>query len=155
MEDTGLYQEPSETVAMALGRDHARLHHLLHEIQLALADGERERADATLGEFEHGILCHMAVEEELLFPCLESHSSWASRPGMVMRAEHRRIEHALAQLREAIAAGPIEGARKRLTQLGELLAAHDLKEERVLYPASDEALTPAERSVIARRLHRG
>lgn len=142
----------SSQVADALTLDHARLSRLLAEVAASFDDGEQERAEHTFEEFASSLRRHIAVEEELVFPSLESHSSWASRPAVVMRAEHRRIEELIAQVGAAISRSTSELFHRAHHELVALLAAHDAKEERVLYPACDEALTPSERATLAYRL---
>ena len=66
-----------------------------------------------------------------------------------MRDEHGRILELVRKVDGAIgdAAGEVEGPRAALRAL---LAVHDLKEERILYPAVDSLLSDGEADAIVR-----
>jgi hypothetical protein len=69
-----------------------------------------------------------------------------------MAVEHRLIRHAVRALGDALATGGSARLGELHGALAELLARHNMKEERVLYPACDNALTPSERAALAHRL---
>jgi hypothetical protein len=54
-----------------------------------------------------------------------------------MRHEHQEIRRLLGTVREALASGEAGAARREIGALMDLLGEHNLKEEQVLYPASD------------------
>jgi hemerythrin superfamily protein len=67
-----------------------------------------------------------------------------------MRVEHRQIEGLL----DTIAAA-LEGAEDALpvrARLHRVLGEHNMKEERVLYPATDQALDEEGRDALVRRI---
>ena len=138
------------TITAYFEQDHDRLDALLttfHEVKrkdFALAK-ERFR------EFKFGLQRHIVWEEDLLFPLWEQHSGITEGPTAVMRAEHRKIGAALEALHAKVGdADPqSDGEEEALIAL---LEAHNLKEERVLYPAIDQTLTDAERQGLFARM---
>ena len=64
-------------------------------------------------------------------------------PTFVMRHEHRRIEEQIQAIDGNITGDNADDAEPEQALLA-LLAAHNLKEERVLYPAIDQVATPEE-----------
>jgi len=97
------------------------------------ASTPQSRAEETLAFFESSLRRHFRIEEELLFPFLETHLPAASAGRTLLPeliADHRR----LAELREAVAAAADETALgAALTAFADLLEAHVRREERQLF----------------------
>ena len=72
-------------------------------------------------------------------------------PTFVMRHEHRRIEEQLQAIDRNVSEENADDAQPEQALLT-LLASHNLKEERVLYPAIDQVTTPEECRDILRKL---
>jgi len=67
-----------------------------------------------------------------------------------MRAEHRDIEALIEEIGQALAG---EGAALPLrAELHRVLGEHNVKEERMLYPATDQVLQPEERDALVGRI---
>jgi hemerythrin-like domain-containing protein len=82
------------------------------------------------------VLSHAKLEEELLFPALETHLG-TTGPLAVMRTEHDEIEHALRQIGEA--RNLDDGADSVARALG-ILRDHFQKEEEVLFSIARQTL---------------
>ena len=139
-------------VTEALSWDHDRLEEIERRAFEAHACGDAAGAVSAWKEFAHGLKRHIRFEEEILFPVFEEKKSVspAAGPTAVMRAEHREIERLL----DAIAAA-LEGAANGLSlraDLHHVLGQHNVKEERVLYPATDQALDEGDRDALVRRI---
>ncbi len=100
-------------------------------------------------------LCHHAKEEDLLFPMLEKCGMPRDHgPIGVMLAEHkiaRELTRAMAQGLEAYTAGKAEGeAAVQLAgrQYIELLRQHIYKEDNILYPMGDRAMTDEDQATL-------
>jgi uncharacterized protein (DUF2249 family) len=146
--DRGAGREVSE----ALAWDHDRLEALDQQAFERLAAGDGAGALAAWGEFNVGLRRHIRFEEELLFPTFEERLGIppAAGPTAVMRAEHREIEALLEKIGQALAGS---GAPLPLrAELHRVLGEHNVKEEQVLYPATDEALLPEERDELVGRI---
>ena len=136
----------------ALSWDHDRLEALDQLAFERLAAGDGAGARAAWGEFTTGLRRHIRFEEELLFPTFAERLGVppAAGPTAVMRAEHREIEALLDRIGRALAG---EGAAVPLrAELHRVLGEHNVKEEQVLYPATDEALLPDERDELVGRI---
>jgi iron-sulfur cluster repair protein YtfE (RIC family) len=103
--------------------------------------GDLQAAYDLYAEFAAGLQRHIGFEEDLLFPAFEAGTGMppTAGPTAVMRAEHREI----LELLERIAAG-IGDAAARVEPLRErfhaVLGDHNLKEEHILYPGTDDML---------------
>jgi len=146
--DRGARREVGE----ALAWDHDRLDALDRQAFERLAAGDAAGALAVWGEFTVGLRRHIRFEEELLFPTFEERLGVppAAGPTAVMRAEHREIEALIQKIGQALAGAG--GALPLRAELHRVLGEHNVKEERVLYPATDQALRPEERDALVGRI---
>jgi hemerythrin-like domain-containing protein len=137
--------------AKTLTDDHAKIDKLLDDVVAMLEDCETERAQHVFPDLSGALARHIRVEEEVLFPALSRDRSLMT-PCLRMRAEHRGIESELAAAGTAIGQGTVGEARNALRRLTRLLAEHNVKEERVLYPRADAALSSAELENVTAQL---
>jgi len=139
-------------VTEALAWDHDRLDELEQQAFNLLAGGDRAAAQAAWSEFTVGLRRHIRFEEELLFPAFEERLGVtpAAGPTAVMCSEHREIERLIGAIGQALTGG--EAPLLLRAALHRVLGEHNLKEERVLYPATDHALDPEERDALVARI---
>ena len=113
---------------------------------------------ASFDEFDSRLERHIRWEEEALFPAVEAKASDLARgPGRIMREEHELIRKFKSEARLALAEGKREQAEleavvKALEEMQQVLLDHNLKEEAVYYPMSDEMLSPAEAAQVLARV---
>lgn len=121
-----------------LQSDHRRLDAILVECKALAAAGAFPAAASRFAAFGRGLSRHIDAEEDVLFPALAGWAPDAAGPMHVMTAEHEVIRQTIAAIGNALEKG--DGAWRALVQqLEEVLGAHNMKEERVLYPMADEA----------------
>src|SRR4029453_13967448 len=103
--------------------------------------------------FARGLRRHIGFEEEILFPEFERRAGIPRDfgPTAVMRAEHREIESLLEHISRGIG-DPAADADSPRRRLHEVLGAHNVKEERVLYPGTDRLMSEDERDALVRRI---
>ncbi|MBK8010035.1 MAG: hemerythrin domain-containing protein [Deltaproteobacteria bacterium] len=83
-------------------------------------------------------------EEEVLFPAFEQASGMAGGgPTEVMRHEHKQMRAMLAQMKQALDAGDIDGLLDHGDTFLMLMKQHNMKEEGVLFPMAERALESA------------
>lgn len=143
------------SISEFLGWDHDRLDALLGEVLDLASAGSRVEASARFGEFRTGLLRHIRMEEEILFPTFEKVTGIrGGGPTSQMRVEHEQIKGLLARVSDALATP--EGVTSELGPLHATLLAvlgeHNEKEERVVYPMTDGELSPPEREKLVSRL---
>jgi iron-sulfur cluster repair protein YtfE (RIC family) len=140
-----------ETATEYLSWDHDRLDGLLESVRSAVERGDWVVVRRHYAEFHRGLHHHIRLEEDILFPVFEERTRLMG-PTNVMREEHGLIRGALAILSGAVRRGDARGFHASLTRLLAVLPDHNAKEERVLYPATDRALSARERADLAERL---
>lgn len=147
------------TAGALLCTDHDRLDDLLRETKEALRRGEPAGAAERFAAFRAGLERHMAAEEEVVFPEIERTAGTAAHGQLqVMVAEHGELRRRIDEVAAALAADPPPADRTaRIAVLTALLAAHNGKEESLVYPlapgAGAEAASLIERTRA--RLERG
>ena len=137
----------------ALSWDHDRLDALEARAFAARATGDLDEAKAIYAVFAHGLRRHIRFEEEILFPEFETRAGFSPEvgPTAVMRDEHREILRCLDRIEAGIGEkdGSVDSSRHSLHAV---LGNHNLKEENIVYPLTDQALSAEERDAHVARM---
>ncbi len=92
-------------------------------------------------KFDAGMRRHIAMEEEVLFPALESATRMdGGGPTAMMRMEHQQMRGLLDQIESAMESGDAEQAMDIGDTLLMLVQQHNIKEEGMLYPMAENVL---------------
>ena len=145
----------TRTVTDFLGQDHRRLDGLMEETARLLSEGRAPEASRRFDEFRAGLLRHIRMEEEHLFPAFEQVTGIrGGGPTEVMRMEHARIKEVLDRIESCLRGERPEssGFLSLRTSLFAVLGPHNEKEEAVVYPMTDRALPPGARADLVRRM---
>jgi iron-sulfur cluster repair protein YtfE (RIC family) len=135
----------ASSVAELLCRDHRRLDSILADAKRCLVARDLPRASARFAEFRDGLEHHIAAEEEVLFPAFETFTGGAGGgPTHVMRMEHAELRRLMAEVASNLERGDDESRATPLAALTARIYAHNGKEERILYPAIDQAAREAD-----------
>lgn len=143
----------ARAVNEALSWDHDRLDDLESRAFKARECGDFAEAKALYAVFAFGLRRHIRFEEELLFPEFEKKAGFPADmgPTAVMRDEHLEILECLDRIERAIgdAATSLESLRHGLHLV---LGNHNLKEENIVYPMTDQALGEPEADALVARI---
>ena len=119
-----------------LTADHRRLDLLFHGLIQAIKEGKTlEHQQSLFHLFKAGLLRHMHWEETILFPIFEESTGMKQGPTMVMCSEHEEMRTILVYIESELDKGFNVDL---LAELANCLAAHNQKEEQILYPAIDQ-----------------
>ncbi len=139
------------TILEFLGSDHRACDDLFASAEAAAAQQNWDSARSLFGQFNAAMARHLAMEEEVLFPAFEARTGMRSGPTEVMRMEHAQMRALLQGMADAVAAGD-QGRFLGLSEtLNMLMQQHNLKEENMLYPMSDQVLA-GERDSLMRTM---
>ncbi|MBK8979571.1 MAG: hemerythrin domain-containing protein [Planctomycetes bacterium] len=140
-------------------REHARQRALLLAHQSALLDRDTAAARRTFDAFAAEILRHAAAEEAVVLPLYRELGGDAAHasPADQFEREHAKIRRWLDALRERLATlgqPPADGELLQIldaeASFKNLLAHHDLRENRILYPfLAEHADAPARARIVA------
>jgi regulator of cell morphogenesis and NO signaling len=136
-----------KTISEFYEQDHDRLDELFKTFQ-KLKRSDFAKAREAFKEFKFGLQRHIVWEEDVLFPLWEEKTGMSEGgPTFVMRAEHRQIGQQLEAIHGKVA-DQNPGSDQEEQALLELLGSHNMKEERVLYPAIDQLTSAKERESV-------
>lgn len=131
--------------------DHDRLDELFKTFQ-RLKRSDFAKAKEAFKDFKFGLQRHIVWEEDLLFPLWEEKTGMAEGgPTFVMRNEHRQIGEQLEAIHQKVAEQNPDSDQEEQALLT-LLGSHNMKEERVLYPAIDDVTSQEERETVFRSM---
>ena len=141
-----------KTISAFYEQDHDRLDELFKTFQ-KLKRSDFFKAKEAFKEFKFGLQRHIVWEEDVLFPLWEEKTGTSEGgPTFVMRAEHRQIGQQLEAIHGKVADQNLDSDREEQALL-DLLGTHNMKEERVLYPAIDQLTSPEEREPVFRNMN--
>lgn len=127
----------SETLAALLEEEHQQID---HGVAAFVSAGENEDRTSLLLSAIQALRRHIYLEEAMVFPSLRAAGMVA--PVFVMLREHEEIWRVLDELEAGVAANAGRPALLNLcSQLAEGLDSHNMKEEQILYPRTDAAMT--------------
>jgi regulator of cell morphogenesis and NO signaling len=128
----------TESLAVALEREHQDIDAGIAAFTAGAAGtgGGREPLTRAI----HALRRHIYLEEEILFPLLREAEPNLMAPIFVMLREHAQMWRTLGALERELGTGTGD-VHQTCRQLSVALLHHNLKEEKVLYPRADQALT--------------
>ena len=86
---------------------------------------------------------HFQMEEEVLFPAFEAATGMTGGPTQVMRGEHDQMRALLEQLAEGVSAQDATRVLGLTESFMVFIQQHNMKEEQILYPMTDQRLADA------------
>lgn len=141
-----------KTISAFYEQDHDRLDELFKTFQ-QFKRSDFAKAKEAFKEFKFGLQRHIVWEEDLLFPLWEEKTGMSEGgPTFVMRAEHRQIGQQLEAIHDKVAEQNPDCDQEEQALLN-LLGSHNIKEERVLYPAIDQVTSEDERETVFQNMN--
>ncbi|GAB6044037.1 hemerythrin domain-containing protein [Endothiovibrio diazotrophicus] len=130
--------------------DHQRCDALFATAEEAVSDQRWDDAGVAFSAFREATLHHFAMEEEVLFPSFEEASGNGGGPTEMMRYEHRQMRGLMEEMAQG--ASGMDGALYlgAAETLLMLMQQHNLKEEQILYPMTEQLLGETQGEVIER-----
>ncbi len=128
------------TILDFLGSDHRACDDLFASAETATAQKNWDSARSLFERFQTAMAHHLAMEEDVLFPAFEARTGMRAGPTQVMRMEHEQMRGLLQDMASAVAACNQDGYLGLSETLNMLMQQHNLKEENMLYPMSDQVL---------------
>jgi len=120
-----------------------------------LRSGDAPGASAFFQQFRKGLLRHIQIEEEMLFPLFESATGLSSSgPTSVMRSEHIEITKLIEEMDRMFQGekASLEGFDSIHGKLKAVLGPHNQKEEMILYPESDRLIPGESRTELVKNM---
>lgn len=113
---------------------------LLANAEDVVNNSDWDKANELTTAFNKAMEKHFNMEEQILFPAFEQRSGMVDGPTQVMRDEHEQIRRLLTELQWALEQQQQEEYLDTTETLLIMIQQHNMKEEGMLYPMSDEQL---------------
>jgi iron-sulfur cluster repair protein YtfE (RIC family) len=114
-----------------------------------VSNGNWEQGGQRWRQFAQELEHHLQQEEQLLFPAFEAQTGSTAGPTAVMKMEHTQMRAMLADIERALVQRNGDGFLGLTETLMILMQQHNMKEEQILYPMSDQML-PDNQALAAR-----
>ena len=131
----------SHDISHYLTADHHHCDDLFADAENAVANDDWQTAKTQFKAFAAATLLHFTREENILFPAFEERTGISHGPTAVMRSEHVEIRETLQGMADALASRNANAYLGLAETLLMLLRQHNMKEEQILYPMADQALS--------------
>lgn len=111
--------------------------------ETAVSQGNWSDASASWDRFYQTIEQHFSTEEQVLFPAFEQATGSTAGPTSVMRIEHQQMRQLFEQINTALLQHDANEVLGLTETLMILMQQHNMKEEQILYPMSQQVLPDA------------
>jgi hemerythrin-like domain-containing protein len=136
-------------ISQYLTADHQHCDDLFADAENAVLKADWRNAQAHFQAFAAATQHHFAREESILFPTFEAHTGMSNGPTQVMRNEHQEINEILQDMAQTITENDANTYLGLAETLLMLMRQHNMKEEQILYPMADQALSDAATDMIS------
>ena len=136
------------TIAQYLTHDHRRCDDLFVNAENHVCKDAWPEARTCFNQFRTGIEHHFAMEEQVLFAAFEQKTGNTQGPTEIMRGEHRQIRAIIDLLMKSLALQDKDEYLGHSETMNIMIQQHNLKEENMLYPMTDQILTGIKSDVI-------
>ena len=106
--------------------------------------GRWDEAGQSWTIFRSALETHLNREESFLFPAFETQTGNTQGPTAMMRMEHEQMRSLVADMQAAVVARDADSFLGLSETLIILIQQHNMKEEQILYPMSDQVLSDPE-----------
>jgi hemerythrin-like domain-containing protein len=128
------------TINEFMTRDHRRCDELMAEAEASANSNDWDKTQQLTDEFLAAMEHHFNMEETVLFPAFEQQTGIIQGPTMIMRSEHQQMRNLMSQLKDALDRQAEDDFLDTTETLLIMMQQHNMKEEGMLYPMSDEQL---------------
>lgn len=135
-----------------MSTDHRRLRRLSDAVVRAARDGDTVEVTRSYRHLTTGLLRHLDMEEQVVFPVLVEKLGHPGGPANLLLTQHGRLRDLVSSIGLDIQATPkLERLVPLLSELVDTLDHHQAVEDRVLYGLTDRVLNATERDALVRK----
>ena len=135
-------------ISLYLAADHHHCDDLFADAENAVAKDDWQTAMTLFKAFAAATLLHFTREENILFPAFEERTGISHGPTTIMRGEHTEMRETLQAMQQALTEQDADAYLGLAETMLMLLRQHNMKEEQILYPMADQALSDGAGSMV-------
>ena len=136
-----------------LTQDHRHCDDSYAAAEEKVAAGRWDEAGQSWTIFRNALETHLNREESYLFPAFEAQTGNTQGPTAMMRMEHEQMRSLVSEMDEAVVARDADSFLGLAETLMILIQQHNMKEEQILYPMSDQVLDDPD--MLVRQMQEG
>ena len=134
----------SSTINSFMAAHHKECDELFAQAEQAVSEGDWEGGLSRWQAFADELEKHFTREEQILFPEFEQATGMIGGPTQMMRMEHEQMRSLVNEINKAGTARDMEQFLGLSESLMVTMQQHNMKEEQILYPMTDQSLTNTE-----------
>ena len=135
------------SISAFLTQDHRHCDDSYAAAEEKVAAGQWDEAGQSWTIYRNALETHLNREEGFLFPAFEAQTGNTQGPTAVMRMEHEQIRSLVSEMDEAVVARNADSFLGLAETMMILIQQHNMKEEQILYPMSDQVLGDPDRLI--------
>jgi len=132
-----------QIISQYMQQNHRECDELFVRAEASASDGNWAGAASHFDNFNTLLERHLNMEEQVLFPAFETETGHTQGPTAVMRMEHEQIRGLITELKTSLESKDSQRFLGLTESLMMLIQQHNMKEEQMLYPMTDQALSDA------------
>ena len=131
----------SSTINSFMAAHHKECDELFAQAEQAVSEGDWEGGLSRWQAFADELEKHFTREEQILFPEFEQATGMTGGPTQMMRMEHEQMRSLVNEINKAGTARDMDQFLGLSESLMVTMQQHNMKEEQILYPMTDQSLT--------------
>lgn len=133
----------TSTINAFMANHHKECDEQFAQAEDAVANGHWEQGSALWHEFAAELEKHFSREETILFPEFETVTGMTGGPTQMMRMEHEQMRALVVEINKAVESKEKDQFLALSETLMVTMQQHNMKEEQILYPMTDQSLPNA------------
>ncbi len=134
----------SSTINLFMAAHHKECDELFAQAEQAVSEGDWEDGLFRWQAFADELEKHFTREEQILFPEFEQATGMTGGPTQMMRMEHEQMRSLVNEINKVGTARDMDQFLGLSESLMVIMQQHNMKEEQILYPMTDQSLTNAQ-----------
>ncbi len=138
------------SIIQTMTNDHRHCDDLFAKAEELVSKQDWDTAKIAFASFRERTLNHFQQEEEVLFPAFEEKTGQSMGPTQMMRMEHSQMRQLLGDMQTALEQQDKEQYLGLAETLMMIIQQHNMKEEQMLYPMTEQVLAEDAADVLER-----
>ena len=130
-----------QTISAYMQQNHRDCDALFVRVEASASEGNWDDAARDFDDYNNSVERHLVMEEQVLFPAFEAATGNTEGPTVIMRMEHEQMRGLLKVLKSCLDSQDQQQFLGLTETLMMLTQQHNMKEEQMLYPMTDQALS--------------
>lgn len=133
----------TSTISIFMASHHKECDELFAMSEESVSNSDWQQGTEQWNKFANELEMHFCREEEILFPEFEAATGMTGGPTQMMRMEHEQMRALVNEINKAANSKDKDQFLALSETLMVTMQQHNMKEEQILYPMTDQSLSNA------------